>query len=279
MTERQMEIIISRGIEEVLGEGHKLIAQQVSVGSAGRLDLLVSKPDGTRMVIELKKGRLTDKHINQVLRYSETLSEDGGIEIDSMLIGNEASEEFHQQATERGVRIRALTEEKLREIQSSIGLGLAELQGERRKSGVLYGGGGVQARVPVQDALYECPAPIGTLVQELEKEYPVIQFAAGSMQIAIVYKGVKVGGLNRQHRGGHTYISTGVVLTDEHENMLKANQFLKMSKSQKSHEHIGWEIRWIGNTYAERSFSTFRYFFVEIDQILMGSTNELEGSN
>lgn len=111
-----MEIIISRGIEEVLGEGHSLVAQQVSIGSAGRLDLLVSKPDGTRMVIELKKGRLTGKHIDQVLRYSETLSEDGGLMIDSMLIGNEASAVLHQQAKERGVHIKALTEQELTQI-------------------------------------------------------------------------------------------------------------------------------------------------------------------
>lgn len=65
MNERQMEIIISRGIAPVLGVGHELLAQQVGVG-VGRLDLLVARPDGARQVVELKKGRLAKKHVEQV---------------------------------------------------------------------------------------------------------------------------------------------------------------------------------------------------------------------
>ena len=50
-----MEIIVSRGIDRVLGAGYELKAQQVGVGG-GRLDLLVSRPDGAPMVVELKKA-------------------------------------------------------------------------------------------------------------------------------------------------------------------------------------------------------------------------------
>ena len=65
MNERQMEIIISRGIDLVLGSGHELKAQQVGVGD-GRLDLLVSRPNGAPVVVELKKGRLASSHVEQV---------------------------------------------------------------------------------------------------------------------------------------------------------------------------------------------------------------------
>lgn len=64
MNERQMEIIISRGIASVLGVGHELLAQQVGVGG-GRLDLLVARPDGARTVVELKKGRLAKNTWNR----------------------------------------------------------------------------------------------------------------------------------------------------------------------------------------------------------------------
>ena len=41
---------------------------------------------------------------------------------------------------------------------------------------------------------------------------------------------------------GHAYIASGVVLTPEHEDRLSHLGFKKMTKAQKGHEHIWWEI-------------------------------------
>lgn len=69
MNERHTEIIVSRSVELVLGSGQELITQQVGVGY-GRLDLVVSRPIGTRMVMELKKGRMASSNVEQVRVYA-----------------------------------------------------------------------------------------------------------------------------------------------------------------------------------------------------------------
>lgn len=170
MNERQMEIIVSRGLESVLGEGHRLLAQQVGLDS-GRLDLLVSRPDGSLMVVELKKGLLTRNHVDQVKKYSDTLCMDIGKHVAAMVIAQEAHPRTADLADRRGVHFNAISEERLHEIAKQIGLSEADLLGNRRKNGVLFGGGsgtGLRTSVPLQHALAECPDPIRRLVESLE---------------------------------------------------------------------------------------------------------------
>ena len=270
MNERQMEIIVSRGIDRVLGTGHQLQAQQVGVGG-GRLDLLVSRPDGTRMVVELKKGRLARKHVEQVRRYAEALSTDAQMNAEAMLIVNEASPRMLDFAGQGGVHVETISESRLSELAKQIGLSEPELLGDRRKDGVLFGGGsGLRTSVPLQAALAECPEPIRSLVNSLDASFSHSRFRAGTSQIVLHYRGIKVGGLNRRERGGHTYVSTGVVLSAEHEVVLESNRFFQMTRNTTGmHDHVWWELQWNGSEYARQSNKVFRYFFKVIDEALL----------
>ena len=269
MNERQMEIIISRGVDLVLGVGHELLAQQVKVGS-GRLDLLVARPNGSRMVVELKKGRLTGKHIEQVKSYTRALSTDGGTKAEAMLIVNEASPGMLDFADKEGVYVETISDSQLWELKTQLGLSASDLLGDRRKEGVLFGGGsGLRTSVPLQDALATCPEPIRYLVKSLDTGFEHSQFQAGTSQITLDYRGIKVGGLNRRDRGGHTYVSTGVVLSAEHKAKLVENRFFQMNRNTTGkHDHIWWELRWDGSDYARQSNNVFRFFFEVIEKVL-----------
>lgn len=272
MTERQMEIIISRGIELVFGEGSKLHAQQLGVGN-GRLDLFVSQPNGIRTVVELKKGRLAEPHIAQAIGYAEALSTDSGMEICAMVVANAASSQLIALAAARGVQVKVISESQLSRLSSQLGLSESDLLGDRRREGVLFGGrAGLRTYVPLQTALAECPEPIRGLVAHLRANFPQLDLEAGKLQIVLHYKGIKVGGLNRFHRGGGTYVSTGVVLTDDHRKLLEMNQFSEMSQNTTgTNEHVWWERRWIGTQYVNQSECVFRYFFDVIDEALSGN--------
>ena len=151
MNERQMEIIVSRGIESVLGVGHRLVAQQLGL-DRGRLDLLVLRPDGGLMVVELKKGRLTRNSIEQVSNYADVLSTDTAIPVTAMVIAQEALPPTTDYAERRGVHLKTISESLLHETARQIGLSKADLLGDRRKAGVLFGG-------------ETGPANVGALVQ------------------------------------------------------------------------------------------------------------------
>ena len=71
-----------------------------------------------------------------------------------------------------------------------------------------------------------------------------IELVSGAMQTSIIYKGVKLGGYNRKHRGGHAYITDGVVISKKAYYKLKRLGFKRMVKSQKSssHQHVWWEL-------------------------------------
>ena len=270
MNERQMEIIVSRGIERVLGTGHELKAQQVGV-RGGRLDLLVSRPDGALMVVELKKGRLAKSHVQQVRSYAEGLSTDARMNAKAIVIVNDASPRMIDFAKMQGVYVQTISESRLSELAYQIGLSESDLLGQRRNGGVLFGGGsGLRTSVPLQDALTECPDAISGLVTSLDAAFRHSRFRAGTSQIVLHYRGIKIGGLNRRERGGHTYVSTGVVLSAEHEAALDGNRFSREARNTTGkHEHIWWELRWQGSDYARQSENAFRFFFNVIDEVLL----------
>ncbi|MCY4531681.1 MAG: endonuclease NucS [Gammaproteobacteria bacterium] len=269
MNEKQMEIIVSRGIDQVLGSGYELKAQQVGVGG-GRLDLLVSRPDGAPMVVELKKGRLAKNHVGQVRRYADELSAEAQVNVTAMIIANVASPSMIDFEEKSGVCVKTISESRLSELGNKIGLSQSDLLGDRRKAGVLFGvRTGLRTTVPLHAALAECPKPIGRLVRSLGADSKHSRFSAGTSQIVLQYRGIKVGGLNRWERGGHTYVSTGVVLSVDHELALDQNRFFRTSRnSTGKHEHIWWERRWDGSDYACQSKNTFRFFFNVIDEAL-----------
>lgn len=269
MNERQMEIIISRGIELVLGSGHELKAQQVGVGD-GRLDLLVSQPNGTPLVVELKKGRLASTHVEQVITYAADLAARAGANVDAMLIVNEASPKMVGFAESQRVNVITIPESRLRELAERIGLSETDLLGDRRRNGVLFSGGsGLRTSIPLEVALAECPHSVRRLATTLGADFKHLGFRAGTSQIVAHYRGIKVGGLNRHDRGGHTYIATGVVLSTLHEQALKENGFCRMTRNTTGkHEHVWWERRWEGSEYTRQSERMFRFFFKVIDEAL-----------
>ena len=140
MNERQMEIIVSRGIESVLGVGHRLVAQQLGL-DRNRLDLLVLRPDGGLMVVELKKGQLTRNSVEQVSKHADVLSTDTASPVAAMVIAQEALPPTADYAERRGVCLKTISESQLHETAKQIGLSKADLLGYRRKAGVLFGGG------------------------------------------------------------------------------------------------------------------------------------------
>lgn len=82
----------------------------------------------------------------------------------------------------------------------------------------------------------------GNMVQLLRKssDRPHMDIASGGMQTVLHYRGVKLGSVNRIHRGGHSYIGSGVVLSDEAEKRLIEIGYKRMTyvRSGKKHEHI-----------------------------------------
>jgi len=223
------------------------------------------------MVVELKKGRLAKSHVQQVRSYAEMLSTDARINAKAMVIANDASPRMIDFAEMEGVCVQTISEGRLSELAFQIGLSESDLLGQRRNDGVLFGGGsGLRTSVPLQDALTECPDAISGLVTSLDAAFKYSRFRAGTVQIVLHYRGVKVGGLNRRERGGHTYVSTGVVLSAEHQALLGGNGFCRETKNTTGkHEHIWWELRWQGSEYARQSENAFRFFFNVIDELLL----------
>ena len=148
----------------------------------------------------------------------------------------------------------------------------ADLLGNRLTNGVLFGGGsgtGLRTSVPLHSALAECPNPIGRLVESLEAQIKHARFNAGTTQIVLHYRGIKVGGLNRRDRKGCSYVATGVVLSPQHEEALARNRFVRMSRNTTGkHEHVWWDLSWSVSEYARLTENAYRYFFKVIDDAL-----------
>ena len=112
------------------------------------------------------------------------------------------------------------------------------------QKGVLQGGSdGVRSLVKNEKVFGSLPSDISKSLRELIN-CPSVQMYSGEMQTTIFYKGFKVGGYNRKHRGGHGYLSSGVVIDLVFEQRLEKWGFEKQAKMQKGtkHEHVWWEL-------------------------------------
>lgn len=257
MHERAFEILVRHCAEEIFGAGWRLIAQQLSLPS-GRLDLLFSDAHRQRHLVELKKGRANVGAIDQALGYSEDLSRllDGAILV-PWVVAHEIPDRVTQRAESMGVRTRAVSFQECEILMGSRGLGEKELLGDRRAVGILHGGagkGGVWRDVENGEAYTEMPQQVVVVLRRLEKRSHFL-VRSGAMQTVLHYRGVKLGGVNRKHRGGCGYISEGVVLRSEFATFLRELGFQRMTKTQGSgtHEHIWWEIPFRGAEGFERA--------------------------
>jgi hypothetical protein len=153
--------------------------------------------------------------------------------------------EARSYACEHDVRTMAVPIARCDELMRSKGITEATLL-ERRRDGLVVSGGttkrGLRTPVPNEQAFREMPEAMADALRALAAE-PSMDVASGGMQTAIHHRGVKLGGTNRQHRGGTAYIASGVVLSSAHEERLAELGFTRMTKNQagSDHEHIWWE--------------------------------------
>lgn len=242
MNERTLEIIVTHNIQAIFGEGWKLLAQQL-VLDAGRIDLLISDHLGAKHLIELKKGTARPSAAEQVLGYAAELTKMlDGQEVQPWVVAHDLHASLVECATDQRVRCKALPIGFCEQLALRAGLSELDLIGNRRRPGILHGGSGkpgVWELVDLEPALAQLDAKTCRKLRELSST-PHLELRCGRMQIVLMYRGVKIGGVNRSHR--HFYISEGAVLNSAHEGALISLNFFKKSKPQTGgHEHVWWQ--------------------------------------
>lgn len=247
MNERTLEIIIRRQPEQVFGQGFKLVAQQLNLPS-GRIDLLMADADENRHIIELKKGKASVKAVDQVLAYAADLKDacDNRAPI-AWVVAHEIPAKVASYASGLNVKTKAVSLADCERIRIKAGLSDADLLGLRRDPTVISGGGpkkGLRNIVPNAEAYKVMPGHLAQSLRELES-MAHFELTSGGMQSVVHYRGVKLGGVNRQHRGGHAYMTSHVVVTAQSRDALKKLGFKYMTKNMSGgYEHIWYEISW-----------------------------------
>jgi hypothetical protein len=243
--ERSFEILVRLCARDVFPGDWELIAQQLSLPS-GRLDLLFADSERRRHLIELKKGSAKRESVDQANRYGKDLTQmlDGATVI-PWVVAHGIPSDVADYAGTAGVRTCAISTIRCDEIIKKRSITEADLIGKRREAGVLHGGdgkGGLRRPVDNAEAFGQMPAGVASLLRALES-VPHFEVRSGGMQTVIHYRGVKLGGVNRSHRGGVAYLSEGVVLHAAFSEQLRRLGFRRMSKTQagSGHEHSWWE--------------------------------------
>ncbi|MEP3686349.1 MAG: endonuclease NucS domain-containing protein [Sulfitobacter dubius] len=243
-SERYFEILLSRSVMHVFGDGYSLIAQQLTLPS-GRIDMLLQHRDGTKHVIEVKKDKAKPHAIDQVTRYVEDFKLHSAGNVQGWVVANEIPEQTDSYAKDNGVRTLAIPEKNYPAIMAVSGISEEELLGKRVEAGILIGGGVQSFRkngVPLEDAVAELNADMRAYVMH-QHHAGTFEFQSGKMQIAIIYKGIKIGGINRGHK--HNFISSNIIVDGADEAILTNNGFVRITKTQvsSSHVHVYWKNR------------------------------------
>ena len=246
MLEREFEILLTSYKNEFFPNDWKLVAQQLGL-PGGRLDLLYKDGNKVLQLVEIKKGRAPKKTIEQVLGYLKDLAaENPTKKVMAWVVAHSIGNEVKAYALEHGVNTLEIPESKCYQVMEKCGVSENDLLGVRLRQGVLNGGnGGIRAgNTDNNQAFSEMPQNIETFFRELIRE-PGLKVHSGNMQSTIAYQGLKLGGYNRKHRKGHWYISSGIVISPDFEQLLDSLSFERMTKIQKGslHEHIWWELR------------------------------------
>lgn len=249
MLERSLEILVRLCAPSIFGPDWELRAQQLTLAKSGRIDLLFSDSQGALHVLEVKKGRANTAAIQQVLRYAEDLRtiKAKPSAVIPWVVAHEVPKSVQLAAKGQEVRFVEIPMSRCTELIQTSGITAAELSGRRRDGSVVFGGGtkmGLWSKVDLESVLAEMPPETASLMRSLNDDRG-IAIASGAMQTVLHYKGAKLGGINRKHRGGTAYIATGVILTDATERALMTFGFKRMTKIQSSkHEHVWWETSW-----------------------------------
>ena len=247
MLEREFEILLRMAPEEFLPKDWTLKAQQLNLTS-GRLDMLFVDTHSFTHVVELKKGSAPRSSVDQVLEYAKEIRLNfPHKKFIPWVIAHEISSVTRNHANDNKVKTLAIPTAMCFEVMKKRNITEKDLAGRRLTKKTLHGGGsGIkpEKQIPNNEVFKEISEDVAELLRGLNK-IEHIDMTSGSMQTLIHYKGFKLGGYNRKHRGRHGYITEGVVLSEEISDKLKALNFVRMTKTQQgsSHMHIWWEIR------------------------------------
>ncbi|SDX94997.1 Protein of unknown function DUF91 [Ruegeria halocynthiae] len=165
-SERYFEILLSRSVTHVFGDGYSLVAQQLTLPS-GRIDMLLQHQDGTKHVIEVKKDKAKPDAVDQVTRYVEDFKLQGADIVQGWVVANEIPEKTDIYAKGNKVRTLAIPESDYLEIMTASGISDQELLGKRVEASILIGGEVQSFRkneVPLEDAVTELNADMRAYV-------------------------------------------------------------------------------------------------------------------
>jgi hypothetical protein len=235
MLERTLEIALSR-FPELLDETWTLEAQQLAIGT-GILDLMFKGADGILHLVEVKKGPATTGAVAQVLGYANAYRSHG-LTVTPWVVAHEIPTAVATLAADNGVRTRAISPTYLEAFVGARGESIAGLMHLRRRTtGALSGGGGdLWREVSEVEAFGEIAVPIVAVLRRLAAR-PDYRLKTGAMQTTIWYRGVKIGGFNRKHRGGRGYVTSGI-LSPALRRRLEVLGFEWMEKQQAGSKHV-----------------------------------------
>lgn len=243
MLERSLEIVCVNVPDQIFGPEWKVIAQQLTLPS-GRLDILLSDSNGTMCVVELKKGSANTDALNQVLRYQNDLKlsfpENN---VTSCVLAHSVPLETSRKASEMGIQCIELTLAEIDQIRLEFNLDDALLIGTRKIKGIISGGQNRKPNTSIisnESAFSEMPECLRILMSDLEKTAN-FRIYSMKMQTMILYHEIKIGGINRKHRGGCAYISIGVVNSEAFVTNLNSLGFREMNDGR---NHYWYETKW-----------------------------------
>jgi len=164
--------------------------------------------------------------------------------VQAWVVAHEIPQRVVGLAALNGVRTLSVSESRCEQLIRDHDLSDEVLFGKRIGRKILHGGSGTAGmweRVETSAAFDQIPQEIAVALKSLELR-PHVSIHAGKMQIALHYRGIKLGGVNRSHR--HFYVSDGVVIRDEFARHLSAKGFTLIRKPSGHHEHSWWQLSW-----------------------------------
>lgn len=264
-SERYLEILVSRSVSIVFGEGFHLLAQQLTLPS-GRVDLLLEDDVGCKHIVELKKDCAKVEAVDQVYRYLEDFRSLFSTQAVGWVCANEISPSAKARADHLGVRTISIPEKDYRRIMLAANLTTPALFGVRVVDGVLKGGGVQKFNkngAVLGDAVALLPETAQRILITLGQSTNVA-FEAGKLQVVVIFRGIKIGGVNRLH----CYISSNVVLDENDASVLREHGFDRITKTQSgsSHTHVYWKSK-LSNLNGVKK--AFEHFFTMIELRLL----------
>ncbi len=263
-SERYFEILVSLAPDLIFGPNYKVIAQQLTLPS-GRLDLLLEDDRGHKHIVEIKKDVAKPDAVKQVVRYVRDYREVYSGVVFGWVVANKISDAALALAATESIRTLGVPEMEYMSILAKKGIHEDMLFGDRIQPGVLIGGGVQSFNSAILDfgiVAARLPEATGRYLQELLLRNGV-SMSHGKLQTAIIYKGVKIGGVNSLH----FFVSTNIVTDEKDEVVLQGSGFVRRQKTQasSSHMHVYWTLK---PTKVELADQVISHFIRKIDRIL-----------